>query len=199
MPARGGCPCVISERLISIILDNEVVASAADKMSRTKPSPKHNLTLKKSLSNLLALYKASHMSLVEKDYRLELESKAESIAEVEGFVDQIREDVELPDELYGNILIALTEAVNNCIIHGNKFSPVKRVVLTCAKKDNVIEFAASDEGDGFDFEHLPDPTAPENIEKATGRGVYLMRQLSDYLKYSNGGATVTMRFNIQLQ
>ncbi len=139
------------------------------------------------------------MSLVDKDYRLELDSNPEGVAEIEGFVEQIREEVEIPDELYANILVCLTEAVNNCIIHGNKFSPVKKVVLTCLKKDNVISFTAADEGEGFDFEHLPDPTAPENIEKVTGRGVYLMRQLSDYLKYANGGATVEMRFNIQLQ
>lgn len=138
------------------------------------------------------------MSLVEKDYRLELDSRAESISEIEGFVEQIREELEIPDEVYGNILVCLTEAVNNCIIHGNKFSPVKKVIVTCAKKDNVLSFTAADEGEGFDYDHLPDPTAPENLEKVTGRGVYLMRRLSDYLKYSNGGATVEMRFNIQL-
>ena len=139
------------------------------------------------------------MSLVEKDYRLELDSSPESVSEIEGFIEQIREEVEIPDELYGNILVCLTEAVNNCIIHGNKFSPEKKVVLTCVKKDNVMSFTAADEGEGFDFNHLPDPTAPENIEKVTGRGVYLMRQLSDYLNYSNRGASVEMRFNIQLQ
>jgi len=139
------------------------------------------------------------MSLVDKDYRLELESHAESISEVEEFVEQIREEIEIPDELFGNILICVTEAINNCIIHGNKLSPLKKVVVTSTKKDNVISFTAIDEGDGFDSDHLPDPTVPENIEKVTGRGVYLMRQLSDHLKYSNGGATVEMRFNIQLQ
>lgn len=139
------------------------------------------------------------MSLVDKDYHLELDSTPESISEIESFVEQLRQEVEIPDEIYGNILICLTEAVNNCIIHGNKFSPAKKVTVTCTKKDNVISFIAADEGDGFDFNHLPDPTAPENIEKTSGRGVYLMRQLADHLKYTNGGATVEMRFNIQLQ
>jgi serine/threonine-protein kinase RsbW len=139
------------------------------------------------------------MSLVDKDYRIELDSSLESISELEGFVEQIREEVEIPDEIYGNLMVCLTEAVNNCIIHGNKFSPAKKVVLSCTKKNNILLFTASDEGEGFDFDHLPDPTAPENIEKVTGRGVYLMRKLSDALKYTNGGATVEMRFNIQLQ
>ena len=139
------------------------------------------------------------MSLVDKDYQIELDSNPESVSEIEGFVEQIREEAEIPDELYANILVCLTEAVNNCIIHGNKFSPEKKVVVACTKKDNVISFTAADEGEGFDFQNLPDPTAPENIEKVTGRGVYLMRQLSDTLIYSNGGATVEMRFRIQLQ
>lgn len=138
------------------------------------------------------------MSLVDKDYQITLDSTQESISEVESFVEQLREEVEIPDEIYGNILICLTEAVNNCIIHGNKFSPVKKVTLTCFRKDNVLSFVAEDEGVGFDFEHLPDPTAPENREKLTGRGVFLMRQLSNQLKYSKGGSAVEMRFTIQL-
>lgn len=138
------------------------------------------------------------MSLVDKDYQITLDSTPESIAEVEGFVEQLREEIEIPDELYGNILICLTEAVNNCIIHGNKLNPAKRVTLSCVRKDNVLSFVAEDEGEGFDFEHLPDPTAPENREKLTGRGVFLMRQLSNHLKYSNGGSAVEMRFTIQL-
>ncbi|MDZ4844440.1 MAG: ATP-binding protein [Chitinophagales bacterium] len=138
------------------------------------------------------------MSLVDKDYQIILDSTPESISEVEGFVEQLREEIEIPDELYGNILICLTEAVNNCIIHGNKLSPVKKVKLSYFKKDNVLSFLAEDEGEGFDFEHLADPTAPENREKLTGRGVFLMRQLSNHLKYSNGGSSVEMRFTIQL-
>lgn len=138
------------------------------------------------------------MSLVEKDYQIILDSTPESIAEVEAFVEQLREEIEIPNELYGNILICLTEAVNNCIIHGNQLNPLKKVTLTCVRKDNVLSFFAEDEGAGFDFDHLPDPTAPENREKLTGRGVFLMRQLSNHLKYSKGGSAVEMRFTIQL-
>jgi serine/threonine-protein kinase RsbW len=136
--------------------------------------------------------------MVEKDYQIILESTPESISEVETFVEQLREELEIPDELYGNILICLTEAVNNCIIHGNKLNPAKKVIVSCTKKDNMLSFLAEDEGAGFDFQSLPDPTAPENREKLTGRGVFLMRQLSTQLKYSKGGAAVEMRFPIQL-
>jgi serine/threonine-protein kinase RsbW len=136
--------------------------------------------------------------MVDKDYQISLDSAPESITEVEAFVEQLREELDIPDELYGNILICLTEAVNNCIIHGNKLDPSKKVTITCTKKDNMLLFIAEDEGNGFDFTALPDPTAPENREKLTGRGVFLMRQLSTQMKYSNGGSTVEMRFPIQL-
>ncbi len=136
------------------------------------------------------------MSLVGKEFQITIPSSANSIAEVEGFVEQVRDEYEIPDELFGNILICVTEAVNNCIMHGNKFDPAKTVNITCNKDGAVIIIAASDEGKGFDFEHLPDPTAPENLQKATGRGVFLMRQLSDFLQYTNGGSTVEMRFKI---
>lgn len=136
--------------------------------------------------------------MVDKDYQIILDSAPESINEVETFVEQLREELEIPDELYGNILICLTEAVNNCIIHGNKLDPSKKVTLTCVKKDNMLAFTAEDEGKGFEYQSLPDPTAPENREKLTGRGVFLMRQLSTQTIYSNGGATVEMRFPIQL-
>ncbi|GIV34861.1 MAG: hypothetical protein KatS3mg031_2396 [Chitinophagales bacterium] len=136
------------------------------------------------------------MSLIGKEFQLSIPSDANSIAEVESFVDQLRGEFEIPDELYGNILICLTEAVNNCIMHGNKYDPSKTVKVSGTKDGAVIIITAADEGEGFDYENLPDPTAPENLHKSTGRGVFLMKQLSDYLKYSNGGATVEMRFKI---
>jgi serine/threonine-protein kinase RsbW len=64
------------------------------------------------------------------------------------------------------------------------------------KGDKII-FVVSDQGPGFDFEHLPDPTDPENIEKPHGRGVFLMRALADSVEFSDHGATVAMAFSLQ--
>ena len=137
------------------------------------------------------------MNIVGKDHQIIISSKPENIAEVENFLEQVREDFEIPDEVFGNILVAMTEAVNNCIIHGNLKDPSKNVVVEAVGKNDAVVFRAADEGTGFDHQHLPDPTAPENLEKTTGRGVFLMRQLSDSLTYTNGGATVEMVFNLQ--
>ena len=136
------------------------------------------------------------MKMVEKDYQIIISSDPSNISEVEKFVEQLREEQQINDDVYGNILIAITEAVNNCIIHGNKNDRSKSVVVTAHLQDDLLTLRAADEGKGFDFEHLPDPTAPQNLEKTTGRGVFLMRQLSDILKYTNNGATVEMQFNL---
>ena len=136
------------------------------------------------------------MSIVGKDYQISIASSPDNISELESFIDQIREENEIKDEIFGNVLIALTEAVNNCIEHGNLCDSSKDVVVSCAIRDNILTCSAEDQGAGFDYKHLPDPTDPDNIEKATGRGVFLMRQLSDDLVYSNNGATVEMKFSL---
>jgi serine/threonine-protein kinase RsbW len=99
-------------------------------------------------------------------------------------------------ELYPNILISLTEAVNNAIQHGNQNDVSKVVSVSCDKVQTVLYCEISDEGPGFDPNALPDPTAPENLEKPGGRGVFLMRQLSDRVFYKNNGSTVTLEFNL---
>jgi len=127
---------------------------------------------------------------------LSIASNPDNVSEVERYVDNIRETQGLSDELYGNILICLTEAVNNGIYHGNEANPSKNVEVRYEIKPKSIVFQVSDEGEGFDFSNLPDPTDPENLSKLTGRGVFLMKQLSDLLVYSNGGSTVEMEFKL---
>ena len=134
--------------------------------------------------------------MVERDYKISIGSNPDNIIEVESFIEQIRETVSIGDDVYGNIMISLTEAVNNAIIHGNENDAAKLVEISAKKEGDVLSFTVSDQGKGFDVDHLPDPTDPENLEKLTGRGVFLMQQLSDKLKFSNGGSTVEMQFKV---
>ena len=134
------------------------------------------------------------MTSIAQQYEIEIASLAESIVEVEQFVDGLKEKLQISDNLYGNLLISLTEAVNNAIIHGNGLNAEKKVKVFCKRENDVVSFIVSDEGNGFDYNNLPDPTDPNNIEKLTGRGVFLMKQLSDQLIFSNGGNTVEMQF-----
>jgi serine/threonine-protein kinase RsbW len=125
---------------------------------------------------------------------IEFVSKGENITIIERLVDDLCEKYHIQEEHYGNILIALTEAVNNAIYHGNKQDPDKKVVVKYRADEDQFSFVIEDEGPGFDFENVPDPTSPENIEKPNGRGVFLMRHLSDDISFDDDGRIVKMDF-----
>ena len=113
---------------------------------------------------------------------------------IESFIDNAKEKFQFDDDIYGNIMIAITEAVNNAIKHGNQSDSSKNVSLSLSLDESLIKFRVEDEGQGFDFEHLPDPTAPENIEKPGGRGIFLMKHLSDEVEFKEGGRIVELSF-----
>lgn len=121
-------------------------------------------------------------------------SQPESINIVEKLIEDLREEHNIHEDCFGNILVAVTEAVNNAIQHGNKYDPSKKVYITYEIEGNSLMFTIKDEGPGFDYYNLPDPTAPENLEKPTGRGIFLMKHLADQIIFSNNGKTVEMYF-----
>lgn len=127
---------------------------------------------------------------------LRLPSNPRNIAMVESFVERIVQRYKLTPDLYGNILISLTEAVNNAIIHGNHKDDSKTVEISLQKEKDGLSFRVTDEGRGFDFTSLPDPTSPDRVMEVGGRGVFLMHQLADHLKYDNNGSTVELHFNL---
>jgi len=126
--------------------------------------------------------------------KIVIPSITENIRIIESFIDNAKERFNLDDDIYGNIMIAVTESVNNAIMHGNKNDRTKSVTLSLSLNKNVILFKIKDEGRGFDFQNLPDPTSPENIDKPSGRGVFLMKHLSDEVNFSNNGSMVELSF-----
>lgn len=134
--------------------------------------------------------------LTQLDTKMEFDSRPENINLVEKLVEDIREQFPLSEDLYGNMLVAVTEAVNNAINHGNKLNPEKKVQLECSLKDERIVFIIKDQGEGFNYYLLPDPTAPENIENPNGRGIFLMKHLADQLIFSDYGRTVELGFKL---
>ena len=117
-----------------------------------------------------------------------------NIRMIESFIDNAKERYQLDDDIYGNIMIAVTEAVNNAIKHGNASNKLKNVFLSLSLTENLIQFVIKDEGSGFDYENLPDPTAPENLEKPGGRGIFLMKNLSDEVNFKENGRVVELSF-----
>ena len=125
---------------------------------------------------------------------LSFQSKPENIAIVERLIDEMCEQHSVIEEHYGDILIAMTEGVNNAIVHGNKLDINKSISVEYEKRGRDLFFRISDEGAGFDYENLPDPTAPENLERPNGRGVFLMRNLADECLFEDDGRVIELVF-----
>ncbi len=126
--------------------------------------------------------------------KIQIPSITENIRIVESFIDNVKDKYKIDDDIYGNIMVAVTESVNNAIRHGNGCDKNKNVTLTAIYEDSLVRFIVEDEGPGFDPDKLADPTAEENLEKLGGRGIFLMKHLSDEVKFSNEGKTAEMTF-----
>ena len=118
-----------------------------------------------------------------------------SINQVETLIDNVCSKLQVKEDYYGNVLIAVTEAVNNAIQHGNKNNPKAKVEIKVANQDDTFCIQIKDEGQGFSYQDLPDPTAPENLLKYSGRGVFLMKNLADEVEFQNTGSTVNLYFH----
>ena len=128
------------------------------------------------------------------EQKLKIASKAESLHLVEKFVDDFSSSCNIDHDVYGNLLIATLEAANNAITHGNKLDESKEVELIFTADEEKITLSVKDEGPGFDYQNIPDPTSPENIENMSGRGVFLMTKLSDQIEFEDNGSFVKMTF-----
>ncbi len=126
---------------------------------------------------------------------LKINSNSDNLRLVERLIDDVCQIYNVNEDRYGNILIAVTEAVNNAICHGNKNNPDKIVQIGFESAGNQLTFKIKDEGPGFDYSNLPDPTDPANLEKLNGRGVFLMKNLSDKIEFFNNGKEVALSFN----
>lgn len=125
---------------------------------------------------------------------IQVPSMTENIRMIESFIDNAKDKFHLDDDIYGNIMIAVTEAVNNAIKHGNNNNKSKNVHLSLSLQDSLLKFTVKDEGPGFNYDNLPDPTAPENLEKPGGRGIFLMKHLSDEVQFKDNGRVVELSF-----
>jgi serine/threonine-protein kinase RsbW len=127
--------------------------------------------------------------------QVKLPSDFASLVEVENLIDKVCADLGVQEDAYGNVLIAVTEAMNNAIQHGNEENSNLFVDVAVGDKETEFCFRIKDEGIGFDFNSLPDPTAPENLLKESGRGIFLMRNLADEVEFDGEGNSVNIYFS----
>jgi len=118
------------------------------------------------------------------------------VSAISPFVDTLMPLIRKCRWVHGNeddIEIALREALANAIVHGNHEDPGKQVYVSCRCGSGEVSLVIRDEGQGYDIDEFPDPTAPENISSSHGRGIYLMKNLMDEVRFERGGAVVCMR------
>lgn len=139
---------------------------------------------------------SNHNMLLECDEKMLISSKPESLLLVERLVEDLCSILGIKEEISGNILISLTEAVNNAIIHGNKNDPEKTVTIQYQVTPEKIVFTVKDEGDGFNPDEVPDPTTADNVQKDGGRGIFIISKLSDKIEIIKPGNTIKIHFNL---
>lgn len=95
-----------------------------------------------------------------------------------------------------NFRVGVTEAIANAILYGNEEDPTKEVRVELLLEDEGILVQVTDEGRGFDPAKVPDPTLPENVGKSAYRGIFLMRELMDDVRFSEEGNSVTLALRL---
>jgi serine/threonine-protein kinase RsbW len=132
-------------------------------------------------------------------YELILESDLNEVRRVEGFVKTMCRDHHFEKNFVHDVMLLITEATNNAIMHGNKFDKTKRARLLCIIENGYLTIEVSDEGEGFNPQTLPNPLDPENLLKPSGRGVFLIKNFAENVEYdfSSQGTTLKMRVAIR--
>jgi serine/threonine-protein kinase RsbW len=130
--------------------------------------------------------------------RLVLDSKFEEMERLEPYIDELKQWAGFSDEDSSRIMLTLSEAVNNAIMHGNNENPEKEVVVLSSwdEGNRTLTISVEDEGEGFDPDEIPDPLKDENLLNEGGRGVYLIEQYADDLTFSKGGSKATITFQL---
>lgn len=128
--------------------------------------------------------------------KLSITSEVRNISFVEKMVDDLSSAYKIDSDLYGKMLLAVVEGVNNAVVHGNKLDKSKTVTVEYSIINDSLYFHITDQGCGFDYNAVPDPTTPENIEKPHGRGIFLMYHLADGIEFKNNGSEVRLMFKL---
>ncbi|MDZ7756235.1 ATP-binding protein [Rhodohalobacter sp.] len=127
---------------------------------------------------------------------LTLHSTYEEVERVEQLLNSLQDELGFGDEFYARLMLAVSEAATNGILHGNKLDASKTVEIKAFRDNDKLIFETTDQGEGFEPEDAPDPLAEENLLKTSGRGIFLMKEYADKVTYSEEGTRLTLTFNL---
>ena len=125
---------------------------------------------------------------------LQLPSVASSINQLEILIQDVCDKYNLNHNYLGCITVALTEAFENALEHGNQNNPDKTITIQFDKTDAGLSFYVKDEGNGFDHKAIPDVKDDGKEKVFPGRGIFLIKQLADDVNYIGNGSEVTIGF-----
>lgn len=131
-------------------------------------------------------------------FRLTVASTPKSVARVETFLKKVNRTLHLDEIVFHKLMISLTEAVNNAIIHGNKSVPAKRVHVQCEVLSGWLVVIVDDHGRGFRPEQVLNPLKKENLLRESGRGIFLMKTLMDKVEFESGRSGTQVRLWLNL-
>ena len=134
--------------------------------------------------------------MATKELTLEIASDLSQLSKVEAFVEQLCDEFNIYNNYYSNILVAVTEAFTNAVQHGNRNDLTKIVTIKFNLAPAGLLFSIEDQGLGFNSDFIPDPTDIRNLDAFAGRGIYLIKHLSDEVNFVNNGTKIEMLFKI---
>lgn len=112
-----------------------------------------------------------------------LDSSLDSVNKVELTAEQTAQRAGFDEDTATHVAMAVREAAVNAVLHGNDYDPAKQVTASFENNGKSLIFSVADQGKGVDWEHLPDPLAPENLLRGTGRGIFLIRSFMDEVHF----------------
>ena len=127
---------------------------------------------------------------------LVLKSTYEEVEKVEHLLNELQTELGFDDELYAKLMLTVSEAATNGIVHGNQLDETKKVHMIAESDGKTLTVSSQDEGEGFSPDEVPNPLAEENLLKPSGRGVFLMREYADEVEHTNNGTKLVLTFKL---
>lgn len=124
-----------------------------------------------------------------------LDSTLESVDHAEEITVALAKKAGFDEDDLIKIGMAVRESMVNAVVHGNRYNTNKKVRFWVSNNTEKLTVRIADEGEGFDYENLPDPLAPENLMRSSGRGIFLIRSFMDEFlirRLEPGGTEVTL-------
>lgn len=118
---------------------------------------------------------------------LVINSNQSELKRVEAFLKDIFVEYKLPEKNFNKVLLCVSEAIINSIVHGHKQKEEKKILIQVISEETDVKITITDEGEGFDITSIADPTTKSNLKKESGRGIHIIKSISDKLDFNEKG------------